>query len=233
VVDRRFDRGVGCRALLRIVGGELTNRVDRVDSGAWVDRRNQLGPAALDMSERWGGVCGLTGLAVILSLTACSSGNGMSAASAPSATSSSTLAPVTLPALDPSRPIYDPTRNARQDIATALAASARDSKKVLIDLGADWCPDCQVLARTYRSSTVEPFLASHYHLVNVDVGQWDHNVDVADSYDHAIDNGIPALVVLDPSGKVLTTTADGSFENARNMSATQVLAFLQQWVGRS
>lgn len=127
--------------------------------------------------------------------------------------------------------IYQPSRNARQDIAAALGAASRDSKNVLIDLGADWCPDCVVLSQLYRSPSVAPFLNSHYHLVTVYVGHWDANVDVSDHYHHAIDNGIPALVVLDPQGHIVTTTADGSFADARTMTPDELLTFLQRWAG--
>jgi hypothetical protein len=37
-------------------------------------------------------------------------------------------------------------------------------------------------------------------------------------------------VVLDPKGKVRTVTNDGSFANARTMSAGDVAAFLRKWV---
>jgi hypothetical protein len=67
-------------------------------------------------------------------------------------------------------------------------------------------------------------------VVSVDVGQFDRNLDVADELTVDLQaSGIPALVVLDSSGKVRTVTNDGSFANARTMNADDVAAFLRKW----
>lgn len=124
---------------------------------------------------------------------------------------------------------YDPSRNAAADIAAALKLAAADHKKVLIDFGADWCPDCRVLESTFHSPAVTSMLDEHYHVVAVDVGKFDHNLDVAGRYINLQTSGIPGLVVLKPDGTVSVATNDGSFSNARSMTAGQVLDFLKHW----
>ena len=126
-------------------------------------------------------------------------------------------------------PYYDPARDARADIDAALKLAAVDHKRVLIDFGADWCADCRVLARLYADPSVRPTLDAGYHLVVVDVGEFDRNVDVSKRYGNVIEGGIPALVVTDASGRALVATKDGSFANARTMKAPDVLAFLRRW----
>ncbi len=125
--------------------------------------------------------------------------------------------------------LYDPARDATADITSALRLAAQHHRRVLIDFGADWCPDCRVLGQLYHAPAVAPVLAHDYVLVTVDVGQGDHNLSLAQRYGDAIRVGIPALVVLDPSGRVITTTADGAFADARSMTADDVLAFLTRW----
>jgi thiol-disulfide isomerase/thioredoxin len=129
-------------------------------------------------------------------------------------------------------PVYDPARDADADIRQAQALAASDGRRVLIDFGADWCPDCQVLDRLYRDERVAPLLAERYHLVTVDVGRFDHNLDLAARYGGVIDGGIPALVVLDPAGAVVTTTKDGSFATARSMTAGELADYLGRYAGR-
>lgn len=63
----------------------------------------------------------------------------------------------------------------------------------------------------------------------VDVGQFDHNIDLAEQYVNLQTSGIPALVVLKSDGTVRTATQDGSFSNARTMDPSQVSAFLTRW----
>ncbi len=124
---------------------------------------------------------------------------------------------------------YDSTADAPHDIETALQTSRGDHKLVLLDFGANWCLDCLVLDRLFQDSTVAPFLASHFRVVHVDVGQFDRNLDVSDTYGSPIGKGVPAVVVLSPSGEVVASTKDGSLEAARNETAAQILQLLQTW----
>lgn len=124
---------------------------------------------------------------------------------------------------------YDPTRDAAADIVAAQTQAAGDHREVLLDFGADWCPDCVVLHRLLQSPAVQPVLREHYHLLAIDVGQFDRNLDVAGRYVDLDSSGIPALVVLTPAGRIRVTTNDGSFANARTMNAAQVRTFLLRW----
>jgi thiol:disulfide interchange protein len=125
---------------------------------------------------------------------------------------------------------YDPGRSPQADITTALTRAAGDKRNVLIDFGASWCVDCQVLTKLGRTDQVAPVLRDRYHVVSVDVGRFDRNLDVAEAYHLDLRNsGIPALVVLSPAGDVRVATNDGSFADARSMDAGQVARFLTRW----
>src|SRR5262249_40266154 len=78
-------------------------------------------------------------------------------------------------AVPTTRVIYDEDANANDAIAQALTLAKADHKRVLLDFGADWCPDCQVLAQLFDDAQVKPFLDDHYHVVRINVGQWDKN----------------------------------------------------------
>jgi len=125
---------------------------------------------------------------------------------------------------------YDSTADAHRDIAAALRESHGDHKLVLLDFGANWCLDCLVLDRLFKDSTVAAYLAANFRVVHVDVGRFDRNLDVSKTYDSPIDGGVPAAVVLSPSGAVVATTKDGALESARSATAAQILRFLQRWV---
>lgn len=124
---------------------------------------------------------------------------------------------------------YDATRDAKADISSALAEAAKDHREVLVDFGADWCPDCLALDVMFRSGQVEPELQKDYVVVAVDVGRFDHNLDLAGGYVDLQTSGIPALVVLTSNGTLRTATDDGAFSNARSMEPGQVSAFLTRW----
>src|SRR5687768_5944101 len=73
-------------------------------------------------------------------------------------------------------PVY-PLGDARADIAAATAAAKRDGKHVILDFGADWCPDCRVLDVVLKDPVVKPFVEANFHIVRIDVGRRDRNGD--------------------------------------------------------
>jgi thioredoxin 1 len=127
--------------------------------------------------------------------------------------------------------IYNPRANPDQEIAQALKAAKADHKRVLLDFGADWCPDCQVLAQLFDDPKVKPFLDAHYHIVRIDVGRWDNHLEVANRYGNPIEKGIPAVVILDADSNLITSTAGGELANARTATTNDILTFIQHWAG--
>lgn len=188
----------------------------------------------------------LAGLAAAITasllLAGCAGKSGVSAIpAAPAAPSSHSAADGTqvavsapsIAAADTIPDHYDPTRNPAADLRAALALAATDHKEILIDFGANWCPDCRVLDMLFQSGETRPLLQRDYHVVAVDVGQFNLNLGFAAKYVNLATSGIPALVVLTPDGKTRVATNDGSFENARTMNNDQVNAFLARWASRS
>jgi thiol:disulfide interchange protein len=125
--------------------------------------------------------------------------------------------------------LYSETANPTADIAAALKQARAQNKRVILDFGGDWCGDCQVLDIYMHQSPNAEILAKHFIVVHVDIGQMDHNVDVAEKYRVPIKKGVPALAVLDAHGKLLYSQANKEFENMRNMRSEDVTAFLNKW----
>ncbi|HET6765239.1 MAG TPA: thioredoxin family protein [Longimicrobiaceae bacterium] len=125
--------------------------------------------------------------------------------------------------------LYDPTANAVAAVDSALALARVDHKRVLLEFGADWCLDCWVLDRLFHQPGVAPYLREHYHVVRVDVGQFDRNLKLVAKYGNAIEGGVPALVVLTPTGQRVVATSNGEVEAAHNLTPAAVLRMLQTW----
>jgi thioredoxin 1 len=179
-------------------------------------------------------------LPIAVCLIASAAGSlGCSAGAAPiaaPATAVATVAPAVAPTVTASRPpappvevLYDPNADPRADIDAALALAKTDGKRVLLDFGADWCPDCHSLAAYLDGRAGKELVDSAFHVVSIDVGYWDHNLDVAGDYGTPITNGIPAVVVLEPDGSIVGSSADGSLASASGMTEQQVLSYLARW----
>jgi thiol:disulfide interchange protein len=128
---------------------------------------------------------------------------------------------------------YNEQADAKQDIAAALVLAKADKKNVLLDFGANWCPDCLVLSTLFDDSTVKDFREANFHVVQVDVGRFNKNLDISKQYGSPIDKGIPAVVVLAPDGHMIDSTADGALESARKSTPAEILVYLRKWAPKS
>jgi hypothetical protein len=125
--------------------------------------------------------------------------------------------------------IFSKSADAHAAIAAALRRAATEHKRVLLDFGGNWCYDCHVLDLAFQRSDLAPLLKANYIVVNVDVENFDYNLDIVRQYHLSIDKGVPMLAVLDRSGKVLISSSNGAFEAARALGPDQLIGFLTAW----
>jgi len=112
---------------------------------------------------------------------------------------------------------YDETADAHADIIAARDEAAAQDKRLLLVFGANWCPDCRVLASAMARAPLADEIDTRYVVVKVDVGNWNKNLDVVQSWGNPIAKGIPAIVVAQPHGAILYATRAGELANARRM----------------
>lgn len=127
------------------------------------------------------------------------------------------------------RDIYPLPEQAKADLAAALAASAGNHKRIILDFGGNWCTDCHVLDLYFHDSANKPILDANYILVHVNIGRMDENLDIVERYQIPLRKGVPALAVLGPRGELLYSQKTGEFEAMRGMQSSAVTEFLLHW----
>jgi thiol:disulfide interchange protein len=127
------------------------------------------------------------------------------------------------------RHIYSETADAHADIANALNKASRERKRVIVDFGGNWCGDCLVLDYYMHQQPNLDLLEKNFVLVHVDIGQYDHNLDIVDKYQIPIHNGVPLLMVLTARGTVLFVQRNKEFEKMQMVTPGVVENFLNQW----
>ena len=152
----------------------------------------------------------LIALAAVLALTACKD-------TAPTMTTTT------------SRAIYPDPAQASADLAAALKTAATTHKRILLDFGGNWCPDCKVLDIYFHDPANRSILEANFVLVHVNIGHMDANLDIAEQYEVPLNRGVPALAVLNEHGKLLYSQKSGEFEAMRHMESAEVTKFLVQW----
>lgn len=129
----------------------------------------------------------------------------------------------------PNPNLYPAPEEAQRDLDAALAAAKTDHKRVIVVFGGNWCYDCHVLDATFRSKQVAPLVEANYHLIHVNVGEFDRNKDLAKRFEVPLEKGVPALAVLDSEGTLVTSQKQGEFESAVKIGMGDVTAFLERW----
>jgi len=116
----------------------------------------------------------------------------------------------------------------KAEIKQALAQANSAGVPVLVIFGANWCGDCKVLDMAIKEGASAPLVAKEFKVVKVDVGRFDHNVDIAQSYGVPLKKGIPAVVVLSPKNQVLYVTREGELADARKMGESGIYDFFRK-----
>ena len=165
-----------------------------------------------------------TSLSLALTLALCLTGLGVAQAAAPAprvhiADTKQLATPLPYP--------YDEAADANAAVDAAFARAKANGKRVLIDLGGNWCPDCRVLAGVMALSEVKPFLDSHFEIVSVDVGRFDRNLQIPARFNVAKLAGVPWLVIADPDGTVAASSYEVTDEHHTTPQA--MVDWLARW----
>ena len=127
---------------------------------------------------------------------------------------------------------YDPNANADAAVDAAFARAKTSGKRVLIDLGGNWCGDCIVLANLMQLPELKVFMAAHFEFVSVDVGRFDRNLQIPSRFgvaDRLKSGGVPSIIVAEPDGTFVNRDDISALEDARHMTPQAIADWLAQW----
>ena len=116
-------------------------------------------------------------------------------------------------------------------IAAAKARALKSHRRLLIDLGGNWCLDCRLLAGTVELPEVRRFVDRHFEVVTVDIGRWDKNRQVSEHY--GIPGrlaGVPALLIVDPrTDRLINKGHETALSDARSLTPQALADWLAQY----
>ena len=125
---------------------------------------------------------------------------------------------------------YDEKANADAAVNAAFARAKKDGKRVLIDLGGNWCTDCIVLANVLELPEVKSFVDAHFEFVSVDVGRFDKNLQVPKRFGIVKRlEGVPSLLIADPDGSLVNKGHVSALADARSMTPQGIANWIAQW----
>lgn len=89
---------------------------------------------------------------------------------------------------------YNGTKVSNDQLETFISASLNQEKLPMVILGANWCPDAQCLEAVMQLPSVAQFIAEHYEVIRVDLGEYDINMDLIECLGMPSQEGIPRVL---------------------------------------
>jgi thioredoxin-related protein len=123
---------------------------------------------------------------------------------------------------------FDPARDPAKDVAAAVALARTEGKRVIVDVGGEWCSWCHTLDRFVAANgDLKSLIDSRYVWVKVNYSKENRNEAFLSRWP-AIE-GYPHLFVLDADGKLLHSQDTGELEAGKSYDKAKFLAFVQKW----
>jgi thioredoxin-related protein len=128
---------------------------------------------------------------------------------------------------------FDPARDAKKDIQDAIVLAKKSNKRILLDVGGEWCIWCHRLDSLFiQNKDLENYLNKHYVVVKLNVSKENENKVVLSKYPKVA--GYPHIFVLTSNGKLLHSQDTGELEFPKDYpfkghDKTKVFAFLKKW----
>ena len=123
---------------------------------------------------------------------------------------------------------YDPVRNPFADGRAAIVLAKATQRRILIEVGGDWCKWCHLLDRFIKSDKqIEQALYQTFVVLKVNVSDENSNEKFLSSFPK--NNGYPHMYVADMNGKVMYSQDTGEFLSNLKYSKQKFLAFLKKW----
>jgi thiol-disulfide isomerase/thioredoxin len=128
---------------------------------------------------------------------------------------------------------YDENANADAAVNAAFARAKKSHKRVLIDLGGNWCGDCIILDNVMQLTEVKRFVDAHYETVSVDVGRFNKNLQIPASFGITTRlEGVPSVLIATPDRKLVNAGHTAALADARTMTPQAIADWIAQWAGQ-
>lgn len=130
----------------------------------------------------------------------------------------------------PKPTLYNPTADAKAEIAAAVKKAAAENKHVILQLGGNWCGWCILYNNLVTTNdTLKTYIEKNYVTVHVNYSEENFNKEVFEALGFPQRFGFPVFVILDGKGNRLHTQNSAYLEKGKGHDPKKILEFLQQW----
>jgi len=124
--------------------------------------------------------------------------------------------------------LYDQNRNPNDDGRDALILARQTNRKVLIEVGGDWCSWCHIMDRFIKQHPeVESRLHQTFVVLKVNINDANDNAEFMSAFPPA--KGYPHMYVTDQSGNILYSQDTANFRENKQYSRKRFMNFFNRW----
>ncbi|HTR81901.1 MAG TPA: thioredoxin family protein [Bacteroidota bacterium] len=124
--------------------------------------------------------------------------------------------------------MFSPFRDPASDVHNAVVEAKRDGKRIILDVGGEWCKWCHYLDRFFKQNKdVADFLHKNFVYVKINYSKENENTKFLSQYPKI--PGYPHFFVLESDGTFLYSQGTGELESGQGHDHDKVLAFLKKW----
>lgn len=123
---------------------------------------------------------------------------------------------------------FDPARDPVADLETAKVEAKRGGKRILLDVGGEWCSWCHILDDFIGGDgELRSFRDANFVWVKVNYSPENENQAFLSQYPEI--KGYPHIFVLDNDGKLLHSQFTGELEKGKSYDKKKFFDFLKAW----
>jgi thiol:disulfide interchange protein len=123
---------------------------------------------------------------------------------------------------------FDPTRDAAADVAYAQALAKSQGKRVIVDVGGEWCTWCHIMDRFIAANAdLRARIDARFVWVKVNFSPQNRNDALLSRWPQIA--GYPHLFVLDANGKLLHSQDTSELEAGKSYDKQRFLDFVDRW----
>lgn len=123
---------------------------------------------------------------------------------------------------------FDPERDAVEDIRLAVYEAQKTGKRILLDVGGEWCIWCHRLDHFIDThENLNKYLHDNFVVLKVNYSDENKNEEVLSKYPKI--PGYPHFFVLENDGTFLHSRGTGVLEDDESYSEEKIMNFLKEW----
>ena len=127
---------------------------------------------------------------------------------------------------------YDPARSPEQDLKNAVVEAQRTGKRILLEVGGEWCSWCHIMDKYFDDNpNLTKLRDTNFVTVKINFSKENENAKFLSQYPKI--PGYPHLFVLDSDGKVLHSQGTSPLEEKQSYNLQRFTDFLKNWAPKA